>query len=49
MALKHEEESSLCVCGHAQGVHDGACTVPNCTCPGMSRAEDDDADVGDDD
>jgi len=48
MPVKTDEEADLCVCGHAESAHKEACTVPTCSCEGMSRAGDDDADVDDD-
>jgi hypothetical protein len=49
MTVKKDEEADLCVCGHAERAHKESCTVPGCSCEGMSRAGDDDADVDTDD
>jgi hypothetical protein len=45
MSVKRDEDEDLCVCGHTLDAHKDACTVPGCSCRGMSRAGDDDPDV----
>jgi hypothetical protein len=40
-----KDDEDLCVCGHTLSAHKGECTVPGCSCTGMSRSEEDDPDV----